>query len=240
MTKHDVIPTNRLDAFPITKRWPAQNPDVIQLYAYPTPNGVKTSIMLEETGLAYEPHLVTLADADVKSPEFLSLNPNNKIPAIIDPKGPDGEPVGLFESGAILIYLAEKSGQFIGKTATEKARILQWLMFQMGGLGPMFGQLGFFVKFAGSEIEDPRPRERYLNEAKRLLAVLDGALDGQDWIAGDYSIADMAIAPWLRALDYYGTTEMLGVKDLKNVPDYMARFLDRPAVQRGLKIPDPS
>ncbi|MCH2096380.1 MAG: glutathione S-transferase N-terminal domain-containing protein [Rhodobacteraceae bacterium] len=229
-----------LDAFPIAKRWPADSPDIIQLYSYPTPNGVKASIMLEETGLAYEPHLVTLADADVKSPEFLSLNPNNKIPAIIDPNGPDGTPIGLFESGAILIYLAEKSGRFIGQTASEKAKIIQWLMFQMGGLGPMFGQLGFFVKFAGSQIEDPRPRERYISEAKRLLSVLDSALEGQDWIAGEYSVADMAIAPWLRALDFYGATDLLGVADLQNVPAYMERFLDRPAVQRGLKIPDPS
>ena len=229
-----------LDAFPIAKRWPAESPEIIQLYSYPTPNGVKASIMLEETGLAYEPHLVTLADADVKSPEFLSLNPNNKIPAIIDPNGPDGTPIGLFESGAILIYLAEKSGRFIGQTASEKAKIIQWLMFQMGGLGPMFGQLGFFVKFAGSQIEDPRPRERYISEAKRLLSVLDSALEGQDWIAGEYSVADMAIAPWLRALDFYGATDLLGVADLQNVPAYMERFLDRPAVQRGLKIPDPS
>lgn len=162
----------------------------------------EVSFALEELGLPYEPHLVTLADANVKSAEFLSLNPNNKIPAIIDPNGPDGAPLGLFESGAILLYLAEKNGKLGGKNATQKAQVAQWLMFQMGGLGPMFGQLGFFYKFAGSEIEDPCPRNRYIDEAKRLLAVVDKQLDGQDWIVGAYSIADIAIAPWLRALDF--------------------------------------
>ena len=227
----------KLSDFPITKRWPASNPDVIQLYSFPTPNGVKASIMLEETGLEYEPHKVTLSDSDVKSPEFLSLNPNNKIPAIIDPNGPGGTPVGLFESGAILLYLADKSGKFGGTTANDRAHITQWLMFQMGGVGPMFGQLGYFSKFAGSEIEDPRPRQRYVDEGKRLLAVLDGQLANRDWIAGDYSIADIAIAPWLRALDFYGTIEALGWDDNKNVVAYLDRFLSRPAVQKGLTIP---
>ena len=221
---------------PISKRWPAERPDVLQLYSFPTPNGVKVSIMLEETGLEYEPHRVTLSDADVKSPEFLSLNPNNKIPAIIDPNGPDGQTVELFESGAILIYLAEKSGKFMGEGAA-RYDVLKWLMFQMGGLGPMLGQLGFFVKFAGKEIEDPRPRERYINEAKRLLAVLEKELEGKDWIAGEYSIADMAIAPWIRNLDGYGVQHLVGWDDLKNVPAYLDRFLARPAVQRGLNIP---
>ncbi|MEC7794669.1 MAG: glutathione binding-like protein [Pseudomonadota bacterium] len=225
------------DDFPIATRWPAKNPGVIQLYSYPTPNGVKASIMLEETGLEYEPHLVTLADADVKSPEFLSLNPNNKIPAIIDPNGPDGAPLGLFESGAILIYLADKSGKFIGQSASDRAKVIQWLMFQMGGVGPMLGQLGFFYKFAGSEIEDPRPRERYINEAKRLLAVLEGAMAGQDWIAGDYSIADIALVPWLKALDFYGAKEVLGWDDHKNLVAWVDRFNARPAVERGSKIP---
>ena len=227
-----------LSAFPITARWPAQDPDVIQLYAYPTPNGVKVSIALEEMGLAYEPHLVTLKDADVKSDAFTSLNPNGKIPAIIDPNGPDG-PIGLFESGAILIYLAEKSGKLIGRTASDKARIIQWVMFQMGGVGPMFGQLGFFYKFAGKDIEDPRPQQRYIDEAKRLLGVVDAALEGQEWIAGDFSIADIALAPWLNALDFYGAKEVTGYDDLKNVPAYVKRFYDRPAVQKGKAIPDP-
>ena len=228
-----------LSAFPITQRWPAKDPSVIQLYSFPTPNGVKASIALEEMELPYEAHLVTLSDADVKSDAFLSLNPNNKIPAIIDPNGPDG-PVGIFESGAILLYLAEKSGKFIGQTAGDKARITQWLMFQMGGLGPMLGQMGFFYKFAGSKIEDPRPRERYRDETIRLLAVLDKELDGKDWIVGDYSIADMAIAPWLNALEFYGTKDVVGYNDLKNVPTYVERFFARPAVQKAKRIPDPA
>lgn len=225
-----------LSAFPITSRWPAQDPSVIQLYSYPTPNGVKVSVALEEMGLAYEPHLVTLSDEDVKSPAFLSLNPNNKIPAIVDPNGPQG-PIGLFESGAILLYLAEKTGKFIGASAADKAKITQWLMFQMGGLGPMLGQMGFFYKFAGAQIEDPRPRERYRNEAIRLLAVVDKQLEGQDWIVGEYSIADMAIAPWLNALEFYGTKDVVGYSDLTNVPAYVERFFDRPAVAKARSIP---
>jgi GSH-dependent disulfide-bond oxidoreductase len=226
-----------LSAFPITARWPAANPDVIQLYSYPTPNGIKVSTMLEEIGLAYEPHLVTLSDADVKSPAFLSLNPNNKIPAIIDPDGPDGRPIGLFESGAILIYLAEKTGKLIGTTPEEKYRIIQWVMFQMGGVGPMFGQLGFFVKFAGAKVEDPVPRERYIGEAKRLLAVVDGALEGKEWIAGEYSIADIALAPWLNALEFYGAKPLVGWDDLRNVPAYVERFWARPAAAAARNIP---
>lgn len=225
-----------LSQFKITEKWPAADPSVIQLYAFPTPNGVKVSIALEEMGLAYEPHFVGLDDANVKSPEFLSLNPNNKIPAIIDPNGPEG-PIGLFESGAILLYLAEKTGKLIGNNAADKAVITQWLMFQMGGLGPMLGQLGFFYKFAGSDIDDPRPVERYLNEAKRLLAVVDAQLEGRDWIAGDYSIADIAIAPWLNALDFYGAKEAVGYDDLKNVPAYVDRFWARPAAAKGRNIP---
>lgn len=225
-----------LSAFLITQKWPAQDPSVIQLYSFPTPNGVKVSIALEEMGLAYEPHLVTLSDADVKSPAFLSLNPNNKIPAIIDPNGPTG-PVGIFESGAILLYLAEKSGKFLGTNAAEKATITQWLMFQMGGLGPMLGQMGFFYKFAGKDIEDPRPRTRYRDEAIRLLGVLDRALEGQNWIAGDYSIADMAIAPWINALEFYGTKDAVGYDTFKNVPAYVTRFYDRPAVAKAKDIP---
>ena len=225
-----------LSAFPITQRWPAKDPSVIQLYSFPTPNGVKASIALEEMGLEYEPHLVTLSDSDVKSDAFLSLNPNNKIPAIIDPNGPNG-PVGIFESGAILLYLAEKTGKFIGQTASEKAHITQWLMFQMGGIGPMFGQMGFFYKFAGKDIPDERPRERYRDEVIRLLAVVEKQLEGRDWIAGDYSIADMAIAPWINALEFYGTKDMVGYHDLKNVPAYVNRFFARPAVEKAKNIP---
>ncbi|WP_417245378.1 glutathione S-transferase N-terminal domain-containing protein [Celeribacter sp.] len=222
---------------PITKRWPAQFPEKIQLYSFPTPNGVKVSIALEEMGLDYEPHLVTLSDSDVKSPEFLALNPNNKIPAIIDPNGPDGAQIELFESGAILIYLAEKTGQFLSTDSKTRYETLQWLMFQMGGVGPMFGQLGFFYKFAGAKMEDPTARDRYINEAKRLLNVLEQRLEGRDWIMDAYSIADMAIAPWLNALDFYGAKEVLGYNDLKNVPAYVERFYARPAVAKAKNIP---
>lgn len=222
--------------FPVTRRWPPRDPAAIQLYSLPTPNGVKVSIMLEETGLPYDAHLVDFATSDQMSPEFLSLNPNNKIPAILDPQGPGGKPLALFESGAILIYLAEKSGKFLPQDS--RYEVIQWLMFQMGGVGPMFGQLGFFHHFAGKEIEDPRPKERYRAEAERLLKVLDGRLAGRDWVAGDYSIADMAIAPWLRSLrDFYQAAEIAGWGALKNVPTYLDRFLERPAVQRGLVQP---
>ena len=225
-----------LSAFPITRRWVPEAPSVLQLFAFPTPNGVKVSIALEELGLPYEPHLVTLKDEDVKSPEFLSLSPNNKIPAIIDPDGPGGEPLGLFESGAILIYLAEKTGH-LGGQGSDAYRVRQWLMWQMGGVGPMFGQLGFFYKFAGSEIEDPRPRQRYIDETKRLLGVLEDHLDGREWVAGGYSIADIAIAPWLRALDFYGAKEAVGWEEHPRVVSYLDRFLERPAVKTGLDIP---
>jgi GST-like protein len=224
-------------SFPINSKWTAKDPKVLQLYSFPTPNGVKASIALEEMEIPYEAHTVTLADADVKSPEFLSLNPNNKIPAIIDPNGPDGVPVTLFESGAILIYLAEKSGKLMGKTATEKAHVIQWLMFQMGGIGPMFGQMGFFWKFAGSEWEDKRPQQRYVGEAQRLLAVLEKELQGKEWIAGDYSIADIAIAPWLAALEFYGAKEAVNWDNHTNTVAYLDRFLARPAVIKGRQIP---
>ncbi|WP_371156696.1 glutathione S-transferase family protein [Jannaschia sp. 2305UL9-9] len=226
-----------LSSFPITRRWVPQDPTILQLFSFPTPNGVKISVALEEMGLPYEAHRVTLSDADVKSDAFLSLNPNNKIPAIIDPNGPDGTPVGLFESGAILLYLAEKTGKLGGQTASDKARVTQWLMWQMGGLGPMLGQLGFFVKFAGSEWEDTRPRDRYAAEGRRLLAVLSSELKDRDWIAGDYSIADIAIAPWLNALAYYGAQDAVGWHDNPTLIAYLDRFMARGAVSRGMNIP---
>ncbi|ETD83596.1 glutathione S-transferase N-terminal domain-containing protein [Rhodobacter capsulatus] len=226
-----------LSLYPITRRWPATDPDVIQLYSLPTPNGVKVSILLEETGLPYEAHLVSFDRQDQMTPEFLSLNPNNKIPAIVDPNGPGGQPLALFESGAILIYLAEKAGQFLPEA--QRYQVLQWLMFQMGGVGPMFGQLGYFHAYAGKEIEDPRPKERYRAEVARLLRVLDGVMAGRDWIAGDYSIADIAICPWLRGLSvHYKVTDLVGWNDLRHVPAWLERFLDRPAVQRGLLVPE--
>lgn len=225
-----------LTDYPITARWAPRNPSAIQLYSLPTPNGQKVSIALEEMGLPYDAHLVDFATNDQMSTAFLSLNPNNKIPAMIDPHGPDGVPLALFESGAMLMYLAEKSGQLLPDA--QRYEILQWLMWQMGGLGPMFGQLGFFHAFAGKEIEDPRPKERYRAEAARLLRVLDGALEGKDWIAGEYSIADIAIAPWLGTLrDFYKVGDIVGWAELNNVPEYLERFLARPAVQRGRVIP---
>lgn len=228
-----------LSDFPITKKWPAEQADRIQLYSLPTPNGVKVSIMLEETGLPYEPHLVRFDTNDQMSAEFLSLNPNNKIPAIIDPNGPDGKPLPLFESGAILIYLADKSGQFIPQDAAGRYEAIQWVMFQMGGIGPMFGQVGFFHKFAGKEYEDKRPRDRYIGEAKRLLGVLEERLEGRDWILGDqYSIADIATFPWVRNLiGFYEAGELVGIDDFPNVKRVLAAFVARPAVARGLEIP---
>lgn len=224
--------------FPITKRWPPHSPDAIQLYSLPTPNGVKVSIALEEMGLAYDAHLIDFATDDQMSPEFISLNPNNKIPAMIDPSGPDGKPLAIFESGAILLYLAEKTGKLLSETPSERWATIQWLMFQMGGVGPMFGQLGFFHHFAGKDIEDPRPKERYSAETMRLLGVMDRQLAGQNWIVGDYSIADIAIAPWLRALrDFYKAGDVVGLENYKNVVSYLERFLARPAVERGLAQP---
>lgn len=226
-----------LSAFPITTRWTPQDPTKLQLFSFPTPNGVKVAIMLEETGLPYEAHLVTLSDSDVKSPEFLSLSPNNKIPTIIDPDGPGGQHIGLFESGAILLYLGEKTGKLLGSDAAQKARIIQWIMWQMGGLGPMLGQLGFFVKFAGKEIEDPRPRERYVNEAQRLLGVLAGQLGDQDWIAGEYSAADIAIVPWLNALNFYEAKDIVGWDAYPVLQGYVDRFMARDAVKVGMNTP---
>jgi GST-like protein len=228
-----------LSAFPITKKWPAEHPDRIQLYSLPTPNGVKISIMLEETGLPYEPHLVRFDTDDQMTPEFRSLNPNNKIPAILDPHGPDGKPLTLFESGAILIYLADKSGKFIPQHAAGRYQAIQWLMFQMGGIGPMFGQVGFFHKFAGKEYEDKRPRDRYIAESKRLLGVLEQQLDGREWILGDaYSIADIATFPWVRNLTgFYEAGDLVGIQNFPNVTRALAAFVARPAVERGLNIP---
>ena len=227
---------NMLADFPIAARWAPRNPQAIQLYSLTTPNGVKVSIALEEMGLAYDAHLVSFETNDQMSPAFLSLNPNNKIPAIIDPQGPGGKPLALFESGAILIYLAEKSGLLLPQA--NRYEVLQWLMFQMGGIGPMFGQLGYFHKFAGKDVEDPRPKERYRAEVERLLRVLDTALQDKDWIAGDYSIADIAIGPWLNTLaNFYKAGDITGMDKLSNVPAYLARFLARPAVQRGMVQP---
>ncbi len=228
-----------LSAFPITKRRRPQGRDRMQLDSLPRPNGVKVSIMLEETGLSYEPHLIDFASEDQKTPEFLALNPNGKIPAIIDPEGPGGQPLALFESGAILLYLAEKTGQLLGQGPADRWRAIQWVMFQMGGVGPMFGQLGFFNKFAGKDWEDKRPRDRYLAESQRLLGVMDAELAGKTWFLGDhYSIADIAMLGWVRNLiTFYEARELVQFDRFANVAAWLERGLDRPAVQRGLAIP---
>ena len=229
-----------LSAFPITRRWPAQHPDRLQLYAAPTPNGVKASIALEETAIPYEPHFVNIMENETWGPEFLSLNPNGKIPAILDPDGPGGKPLGLWESGAILVYLAEKSGKLLPADPAQRYEAIQWVMWQMGGLGPMFGQLGFFHKFAGREWEDKRPRDRYARESHRLIRVLEQRLADREWLVGDdFSIADIASLGWVRNLiTFYGAGELVGYDELVNVPRWLERALARPAVAKGLTIPE--
>ena len=230
---------NDLTAFPITRKWPARHPERLQLYSLPTPNGVKVSIMLEEIGLPYEPHLVSFENNDQLSPEFLSLNPNNKIPAILDPDGPKAKPLPLFESGAILLYLAEKTARLIPQDASGRYQTIQWLMFQMGGIGPMFGQVGFFHKFAGKDYEDKRPRDRYVAESKRLLSVLERRLADRTWIMGDtLTIADVATFPWINNLiGFYAAADLVGIGNFPNVSRTLRAFMARPAVVRGLDIP---
>ena len=230
--------TADLSDFPITRRWPPSRPDVIQLYTLNTPNGVKASIMLEECGLDYDAHRIDIGDAaDQMTPEFLSLNPNNKIPALLDPDGPDGRPMGLWESGAILLYLADKTGRFLPASGADRWHTIQWLMFQMGGVGPMFGQVGFFHLYKGREIEDKRPRDRYVAESRRLLGVLDRQLQGRDWIMDEYSIADIATAPWVNNfVERYGAGDLAGYDDFAAVKAWVARFMARPAVQRGMVV----
>src|SRR5262245_22338382 len=228
-----------LSAFPTTSRWPPKHPDRLQLYSLPTPNGVKVSIMLEELALPYEAHLVDFGNNDQLTLEFLSLNPYGKIPSIIDPNGPGGAPLPLFESGAILLYLADKSGQLLPRDGARRYETIQWLMFQVAGIGPMFGQVGFFHKFAGREYEDKRPRDRYVGEARRLLAVLEGRLSERAWLMGaEYTIADIATFPWVRNLiGYYGAGELVKIEEFPNVTRVLQTFLARPAVVRGLGIP---
>lgn len=226
-------------AFPIARRWPAAYPERIQLYSCPTPNGVKVSIALEEMGLSYEAHAIDIGNNETWTEEFLSLNPNGKIPAIIDPQGPNGVPLGLFESGAILLYLAEKAGMLLPADMALRYETIQWVFFQMAAIGPMFGQVGYFHKFAGRAIDDKRPLERYQNESKRLLGVLETRLDGRRWIMGDdYTIADISLLGWVRNLiGFYGAGELVAFDTLKHVPAWLERGLARPAVQRGLEIP---
>jgi GST-like protein len=228
-----------LNSFPVTRKWPAQHPDRLQLYSMPTPNGVKAAIMLEEIGLPYEVHRVAFEKQEQTSPEYLSLNPNNKIPSIIDPNGPDGQPLPLWESGAILLYLAEKTGELMPPDAAGRYETIQWVMFQNGGIGPMFGQLGFFLKFAGKDWEDKRPRDRFVDEGRRLLGVLDKRLEGREWIMGDrYTIADIMTFPWVNGLQTIdGARELVGFDKFQNVDRVLQAFLQRPAVVKGLKIP---
>ncbi len=228
-----------LSGFPITTRWPARHPERIQLYSLPTPNGVKVSIMLEETGLAYEAHRVDITQDESHTPGFLSLNPNGKIPAIIDPDGPGGKPLGLFESGAILMYLAEKTGRFVPVDPAMRWQTVQWVYFQVGSIGPMFGQLGYFHKYGGKDIEDPRPLQRYVAETRRLLGVLDGRLTGRSWLMGEeYTIADIATLGWVDNLvSFYEAGDLVGYADFTHVDAWLQRGLARPAVQRGMLIP---
>ena len=228
-----------LSTFPITRKWPAVHPDRIQLYSLPTPNGVKVSILLEELGLPYEPHRVSFDTNDQKTPEFMSLNPYGKIPAIVDPDGPDGKPLGLFDSGVILLYLADKAKRFAPMDAAGRYETIQWLMFQIGGVGPMFGQIGFFHKFAGKDFEDKRPRDRYVGEARRILDVLNRRLAGKSWMMGDtITIADVAIFPWVRNLvGFYGAGDLVGIGEYPEVTRVLEAFVARPAVQRGLLVP---
>ena len=230
-----------LAEFPITARWPARHPERLQLYSLPTPNGVKVAILLEEIGLPYEAHRVEFEKNDQQSAEFRSLNPYGKIPAIIDPDGPGGRPLALFESGAILWYLAEKTGRFVPADPARRYETLQWLMFQMAGVGPMFGQVGFFDKFAGKDFEDKRPRDRYVAEARRLLGVLEHRLSGRRWLMDDdYTVADIAVFPWVRNLvGFYGAGELVGFDEFAQVKRALQAFVDRPAVARGLTIPAP-
>ena len=230
---------SHLSAFPVTSRWPAAHPDRLQLYSLPTPNGVKVSIALEELGLPYEAHRIDIGENENRTPEFLTLNPNGKIPAIIDPHGPDGEPFGMFESGAILLYLAEKTGRLIPRHAGLRYETIQWLFFQMAHIGPMFGQVGYFYKFAGRDIEDKRPLAHYLDESKRLLSVLEQRVANREWIMGDdFTIADIATLGWVRNLiGFYGARDLVAFDNLVHVPAWLERSLGRPAVQRGLIIP---
>lgn len=223
---------------PVFAKWPAQYPDRLQLFSAPTPNGVKVGIMLEEIGLPYEPHRIDIMANESHDPAFLALNPNGKIPAIYDPDGPGGKPLALWESGAILIYLAERTGQFMPADPGARYETIQWVMWQMGGVGPMFGQLGFFHKFAGREYEDKRPRDRYAAESARLLGVLDAWLADRSWVMGDhYSIADISLLGWVRNLiGFYEAAEIVGFDRFVQVQRWLDAGLARPAVQRGLVV----
>ena len=212
---------------------------MIDLYTFTTPNGRKVSIALEELELPYTVMVVDISKGEQFKPEFLAINPNNKIPAIIDPHGPGGKPFALFETGAILLYLGEKTGRLLPQDAAARYETIQWTVFQVAGMAPIFGQVGFFHKFAGKDFEDKRPRDRYVAESKRLLGVLDKRLAGREWIMGDdYTIADITTFPWIRNLvGFYGAGELVEFDSFPEVKRVLDAFLARPAVQRGLLIP---
>lgn len=204
---------------------------MITLYTWSTPNGRKISIALEECGLPYEVRPINIGADDQFTPEFLALNPNGKIPVIVDSEGPDGKPITICESGAILIYLAEKTGRFLPKDAHARYQALQWLMFQMGGFGPMLGQAHHFLRFAPEPV--PYAANRYHKESQRLYGVLDKGLEGKDYIAGEYSIADMALYPWAARHEWH----QVDLAAYPNVAAWYARVGARPAVQRGMALP---
>ncbi len=217
----------------VPRRYEIRHPDRIQVFAAGTPNGVKATIGLEEAGLPYELHRLDLGNDDQKDPEYVAnLSPNGKIPTVVDPEGPDGAPLAIMESGAMLLHFAEKSGRLLPGGVRGRSEVLQWLFFQVGHLGPMFGQFGHFFRFARDKAS-PYALERYTNEARRLLGVLDARLEDREWVVGDFSVADIAIGPWLGALEYYGGKEVLGYDGFANVDAYLNRFVTRPAVRAG-------
>jgi GST-like protein len=214
--------------------WPVQHPDRIQLYALGTPNGVKASIVLEELELPYEFHKVDFGKQEQHDPGYLKVNPNNKIPSIIDPDGPGGGPLAVMESGAILHYLAAKTGRLLPSDPAKAQEVLQWMFFQAGSVGPMFGQYGHFVAFAPKDRDHSYAVERYTQESKRILQVMETRLEGRDWIVDEYSIADIMIAPWVGAFSFYGGPVAEALPEFPGVVGYLERFNARPAVARGV------
>lgn len=210
----------------------------LQLYSLATPNGQKVGIALEEMGLKYDAHRIDIMKGDQFKPDFVKINPNSKIPALVDLEGDNGQPLQIMESGAILIYLANHSGMFLSKDVAQRSRTLQWLFFQVGSVGPMFGQFGHFFKYAKDKIDHPYPLERYTTETKRLLKVIDEQLTRYPYISGnEYSIADIATAPWVSGLSqFYKADDMLGLNNYIHVQKWLNEFLERPAVQRGQKV----
>lgn len=205
---------------------------MIDLYGMGTPNGVKASIALEELELPYTFHRIDIGEGDQHTPEYRKISPNGKIPAIVDHDVPGG-PLAIMESGAILIHLARKAGRLLPTEPHAESQVLQWLFFQVGHVGPMFGQHGHFKLYAADKCDHPYPRERYRAETERLLGVLDARLEGREWLVDEYSIADIATCPWIKGLEYYGPTDDVKLGSFSNVQRWVAAFMSRPAVQRG-------